>query len=140
MEAPKRVVLDTTIIVKHLRGRKDETRLVEKLQEVSTVATTIVNSFEVYYGAYKSEDTAKNLASAKGFLSTLEVLDLNDDSAEIAGKIMADLESKGIALDPRDVLIGSIASKNGYSVVTLNSKHFERIPALQVVEPKEIRF
>lgn|SRR5487761_22013 len=140
MEAPKRVVLDTTIIVKHLRGRKDETRLVGKLQEISTVATTIVNSFEVYYGAYKSEDTAKNLASAKGFLSTLEVLDLNDDSAEIAGKIMADLESKGIALDPRDVLIGSIASKNGYSVVTLNSKHFERIPALQVIEPKEIRF
>jgi tRNA(fMet)-specific endonuclease VapC len=140
MEAPKRVVLDTTIIVKHLRGRKDETRLVGKLQEISTVATTIVNSFEVYYGAYKSEDTAKNLASAKGFLSTLEVLDLNDDSAEIAGKIMADLESKGIALDPRDVLIGSIASKNGYSVVTLNSKHFERIPELQVIEPKEIRF
>ena len=43
-------------------------------------------------------------------------------------------------LDPRDVLIGSIALKNGYSVVTLNSKHFERIPALQVLEPEEIRF
>jgi tRNA(fMet)-specific endonuclease VapC len=140
MEAPKRVVLDTTIIVRILRGRKDETKLIERLQEKSTVATTIVNSFEIYYGAYKSGETTKNLASAKGFLSTLDVLDLNDDAAELAGKVMADLESKGIALDPRDVIIGSIASKNGYSIVTLNSKHFERIPALQVVEPNEIRF
>ncbi len=139
MEVPKRIVLDTTIIVRHLRGRKDETRLIERLQESSAVATTIVNSFEVYYGAYKSENTAKNLASAKGFLSTLEVLDFNDQSAELAVKVMADLESKGIALDPRDVLIGSIASTNGYSLVTLNSKHFERIPALEVLEPKEIR-
>lgn len=140
MEAPKRIVLDTTIIVRHLRGRKDETTLIRKLQEVSNVATTIVTAFELYYGAYKSENTAKNLAAAKGFLSTLEVLDLNDESVRIAGKVMADLESKGIALDPRDVLIGAIAAENGYSVMTLNSRHFERIPDLQVIDPKGVRF
>jgi tRNA(fMet)-specific endonuclease VapC len=139
MEAPKRVVLDTMIIVRHLRGRKDEAKLIQKLQLNSTVATTIVNSFEIYYGAYKSENTSKNLASAKGFLSTVEVLDLDDDSVEMAGRVMADLEAKGIALDPRDVLIGSIASKNGYSVVTLNSKHFQRIPTLQVIAPEDIQ-
>ena len=53
---------------------------------------------------------------------------------------MADLESKGIALDPRDVLIGAIASANGFPVVTLNSKHFERIPDLEVIDPKEPEF
>ena len=31
MEAPKRVVLDTTIIVRHLRGSKEETGLVQTL-------------------------------------------------------------------------------------------------------------
>jgi tRNA(fMet)-specific endonuclease VapC len=138
MEPPKRVVLDSTIIVQHLRGRKGETELVRKLQEVSDIATTIVNAFEIYYGAYKSKDIAKNLAAAKGFLRTLEVLDLNDDTVQIAGKIMADLESEGIGLDPRDVLIGAIASRSGYSVITSNPKHFERIVDLRVIDPAEI--
>ena len=138
MEVPKRLVLDTTIIVRHLRGQREETGLIHRLQDISTVATTIVNAFELYYGAFKSKETAKNLTSARGFLNAVEVLDLDDDSAEFAGKVMANLESRGIALDPRDVLIGSIASKNGFSVVTRNSKHFERIPELQVVEPEEI--
>lgn len=140
MEVPKRLVLDTTIIVRHLRGQREETGLIHRLQDISTVATTIVNAFELYYGAFKSKETAKNLTSARGFLNAVEVLDLDDDSAEFAGKVMANLESRGIALDPRDVLIGSIASKNGFSVVTRNSKHFERIPELQVVEPEEIEF
>ena len=138
MEVPKRLVLDTTIIVRHLRGQREETGLIHRLQDISTVATTIVNAFELYYGAFKSKETAKNLTSARGFLNAVEVLDLDDDSAEFAGKVMANLESRGIALDPRDVLIGSIASKNGFSVVTRNSKHFERIPELQVVKPEEI--
>jgi tRNA(fMet)-specific endonuclease VapC len=141
MEAPKRVVLDTTIIVRHLRGSKAETELIERLQEASNLATTIVNAFEIYYGAHKSREAAKNVSAAKGFLGGLdEVLSLDENCAERAGKIMAELESKGTGLDPRDVLIGAIASANGYPVLTLNSKRFERIADLQVIDPKELRF
>lgn len=140
MEIPKRLVLDTTVIVRHLRGRKAETELIQRFQEASIVATTIVNAFELYYGAFKSKETAKNLASAKGFLSTLEVLEMTDETVELAGRVMADLETGGVALDPRDLLIGSIAAKNGYVVLTENSKHFKRIHDLQVLEPKDIMF
>ena len=105
----KRIVLDTTVIVKHLRGAMQESRLVTKLQGTSTLATTIVNAFEIYYGAYKSKNVSRNLSSAKGFLKSLDVLDLDDSSAERAGQVIANLESKGIALDPRDVFTGCIA-------------------------------
>jgi tRNA(fMet)-specific endonuclease VapC len=141
MEAPKRVVLDTTIIVRHLRGSKEETHLIEKLHEVSNLATTIVNAFEIYYGAHKSKESARNVTAVKGFLEGLdEVLGLDENCANLAGKIMADLESKGIGLDPRDVLIGAIASINGYPIITLNSKQFERISDLEVIDPKELNF
>jgi len=141
MEAPKRVVLDTTIIVRHLRGSKEETHLIEKLHEVSNLATTIVNAFEIYYGAHKSKESAMNVTAVKGFLEGLdEVLGLDENCANLAGKIMADLESKGIGLDPRDVLIGAIASINGYPIITLNSKQFERISDLEVIDPKELNF
>jgi len=141
MEAPKRVVLDTTIMVRHLRGSKEETHLIEKLHDVSNLATTIVNVFEIYYGAHKSKESVKNVSAAKGFLKGLDdVLGLNENCADLAGKIMADLESKGIGLDPRDVLIGAIASVNGYPVLTLNSRHFDRIPDLEVIDPKGLKF
>lgn len=140
MEAPKRVVLDTMIIVRHLRGSKEETRLIERLHDVSNLATTIINAFEIYYGAHKSRESAKNVSAAKGFLEGLdEVLGLDENCADLAGKIMADLESKGVGLDPRDALIGAIASVNGYPIVTLNSKHFERITDLEVIDPKELK-
>ncbi|MGI0083608.1 MAG: type II toxin-antitoxin system VapC family toxin, partial [Nitrososphaerales archaeon] len=125
MEASKRIVLDTTFIIRLLRGQLEESDLIAKLQETSAIATTIVNAFEIYYGAYKSKNVSRNLSAAKGFLRSLDVLDLDDSSAERAGQVMANLESKGIALDPRDVFTGCIALENGYAILTLNSKHFE---------------
>jgi len=140
MEVPKRIVLDTTIIVRHLRGSKEENQLIRKLQDASNLATTIVNVFEIYYGARKSKESTKSVSAAKGFLEGLDdILGLDENCAELAGEIMADLESKGIGLDPRDVLIGTIASFNGYPVVTLNSRHFERIPDLEVIDPKVLK-
>jgi predicted nucleic acid-binding protein len=47
MEGPNGIVLDKMVIVRHLRGRKEETKLIQRLQEFSTVRTTIVNAFEL---------------------------------------------------------------------------------------------
>ncbi len=47
MEVPKRVVLDTTVIVRHLRGSREETHLIERLHQASNLATTIFNAFEI---------------------------------------------------------------------------------------------
>jgi tRNA(fMet)-specific endonuclease VapC len=89
-------------------------------------------------GAFKSKDPSKNLASAKGFLSTIDVLELDDHSALRAGETMAKLESKGNMIDPRDLFSGCIALENGYAVLTGNRRHFERIPDLLVLEPSDI--
>jgi predicted nucleic acid-binding protein len=51
---------------------------------------------------------------------------------------MAELESKGNMIDPRDLFSGCIALENGYAVLTRNRKHFERIPDLLVIEPSDI--
>ena len=73
MEPPKRLVLDTNVIVDHLRGKGD-LALMSLLQEKSELATTMVNAFELFYGAHKSNKVRANLASVKGFLSTVELL------------------------------------------------------------------
>ncbi len=137
MEVPNQIVLDTSVIIAHLRKRQ-ESRLVTMLQEKVELATTIVNAFELYYGAYKSKQLKANLSSVKGFLSTIQVLIMDEGSAEKSGEVLAKLESGGKAIDARDLFIGCTAVKNGFAVLTHNREHFERIPELLVLTPSDI--
>jgi len=139
MEAPKRVILDSTILIRHLRKKREEVALIRELEVGSELATTTINTFEVYYGAYKSRDIEQNLASAKGFLSTLLLLTLDDESAEQAGQVLADLELRGQTIEMRDLFIGCIAVNKGFAVLTHNKQHFERIPKLHVITPSELK-
>jgi len=136
MEVPKKIVLDTTIVIGHLRGR--EPRLMSMLESRAELATTIVNAFELYHGAYKSREVRRNLSAVKGFLSTLEVLTMDDASAERSGEVLTKLEREGRTIDPRDLFIGCVAVEKGYAVLTDNREHLERIPELLVFDRSEI--
>ncbi len=138
METPRKIVLDTSILVDHLRNQGDGKSLLARLEGASELATTTVCAFELYYGAFKSKETGRNLASAKGLLSTLELLNLSGQSCENAGRILTDLEAEGNPIDLRDLLIGSIAIAEGYAVLTKNRRDFDKIVGLMVLEPKDI--
>jgi tRNA(fMet)-specific endonuclease VapC len=55
--------------------------------------------------------------------------------AQVAGKIEGEQAAKGILTALPDLLIGVPALHLGYSVATLNSRHFRLIPGLSVVQP-----
>jgi len=137
MEVPKRLVLDTTALVNHLRPRQKQSS-VTKLQGFAELATTQINLFELYLGAYKARDVVLNLASVKGFTSTIKVLPFTDRAVETAGKTLAGLEKSGHRIEIRDLFIGSIALEEGYAVLTENKEHFKRISGLRVVTEQEI--
>lgn len=139
MEVTKRVILDSTILIGVLRNKKEEAELIRELEAKTKLATTTINAFEVYYGAYKSKDVQRNLASVKGLLSTLELLTVDEGSAETAGQVLAELKSEGQSIDVRNLFIGCIAVSNGFTVLTHNKQHFQRIPKLHVVTPPEIK-
>ena len=136
MEAPRRVVLDTDVMIEHLRGMGGG--LVGRLEDRAELATTVVNAFELYHGAYRSKKTAKNLSAVKNLLSVLDLLGMDDASAERPGEALASLEREGRAVDPRDLFIGCVAIQNGCAVVTNNREHFGRVPGLQVLSPSEV--
>ena len=130
-------MLDTTVLVNHLRSADRDT-LVTKLEGRTQLATTIINIFELYYGAYKSRDVKRNLAAVKGLRSTLQVFGLTESSAERAGKILAKLATKGQPLDPRDLFVASICLEQGFAVLTENTEHFKRIPELEIIPEEEL--
>jgi predicted nucleic acid-binding protein len=139
LEIPKRVILDSTVIIGLLRNKPKDVQLVRNIEASAELATTAVNAFEVYFGAYKSKNVERNLASVNGFLSTIQLLMLEEGSAELAGQVLAELESKGKSIDYRDLFIGCIALRNGFTIVTHNTKHFKEIPKLHVLDASEIK-
>ncbi len=125
--------LDSTVLIDNLRGRKQTVEFIGKQESSgSNLATTTINSFELYYGAYRSTKRDKNLAATRLLLRRLTILELSDEASEEAGKILAMLDAKGEPVEFRDVLIGAIAKTHGTTLVTKDTEHFLRIPGLEV--------
>jgi tRNA(fMet)-specific endonuclease VapC len=129
------VCLDTSVLVDNLRGRRETVDYIRKLEAAGTgLSTTTINSFELFYGAYRSVRREKNLAATKALLRRLVVVELSEAASEEAGKLLAMLESKGEGIDFRDILIAAISKTQEMVFVTRNTEHFSSIPGLEILE------
>jgi predicted nucleic acid-binding protein len=130
-----RVVIDTDILVDFLRGNREATSLVSRLEERKfLLATTAVNEFELYYGAHKSKEPEKAVMLTRQLVDRLVVLPLTSKSARKAGHIYAALEKQGQPIGLRDTLIGAIAQTRDCSLATKILSHFQKIDGLQLIQ------
>lgn len=124
-------LLDTNVLVGILNA--DERLLTQLSQNnESDFAISSVVLFELYYGAYKSQRTDQNLAKIK--LLPFDILQFNQNDADIAGKIRADLERKGTPIGAYDTLIAGQALARGLTLITHNVREFERVPNLKLAD------
>jgi predicted nucleic acid-binding protein len=131
---PTRTVIDTDILIDLLRNVKKVTTFLAKIEESgSLLSTTVINAFELYHGAHKSKEREQNLLATRKLLDRLILLPLGPRSAETAGRIYAQLETKGQPIGLRDALIGAITLTKGYTIVTRNVEHFQKIIGLTVI-------
>ena len=123
-------IFDTDICVAILRGN---TEIIERRRRtLDRVVTTWISAGELFYGAAKSGDPIGNKSLVERFLETLPVLGLDSISAQFFGVLRAALEAKGKRLADADLWIGAIARAHRATVVTGNTRHFDRIPDLQL--------
>ena len=101
-----------------LFGEQDE---MEKLKD-----------FLTYNGVEKSKAVEKNRLALTLLLANIEILDFDSLAAESYGKIRADLEKAGTPIGPLDMMIAGHAQSLGYTVVTNNTKEFDRVKSLKV--------
>ena len=133
MERFRGVALDTDIIIDFLRGKERAVRLIKKLYESNiNLATTVINIFELSWGAYKLGK--KRVNDVEKLTESLIILNMTVKDAIKAGEEIAYLESLGLKIDIRDLLIGIITRENGYALLTGNVKHFNRIKDLDILQ------
>lgn len=101
-------------------------------EEAKGAATTAINAFEVFFGAYKSKMQSENLKETLRLLDRLNVIPLDFSSSKRAAEISAKLVAKGQPIDYRDAMIAAIALENDLTLVTRNQSHFSRIKNLKL--------
>ena len=127
------ICLDSDVLIDLLRNKKETVEWIKEHEEKDVLATTIVNVFELYSGAYKLVDSESKVIGVKRLIEKLKILNFSLNGVEEAGKQNAFLEKKGNIIDKRDLFIGIISLTEGFSIKTNNKKHFERLQGLNVL-------
>ena len=129
----KRICLDTDFLVALLRKRPEAAERAEEYDSIGAeVSTTSMNAFEIYLGAFRSKEAAKNVKEANDLLNSINILNFTLESSRKSGEILSELLYKGTPIDLRDAIIAGIALVNGYTVVTRNVDHLRMVTGLSV--------
>ena len=127
------VCLETTLLVDALRGKEVAKELLQNLDNGSEAVTIASPSIvELISGALLNPKIKEEKNKVIEFLSSFIVLDLDRESAILAGDIEAELTRTGQLIEIDDIMIAAIALHNKEKLITRNIKHFERIKELEV--------
>jgi len=127
----RRILVDTTVLIDFLRKEKKEKSLLWKLREkYSYIAISAISVFELFAGA--TDEQKEN--DVKVLLKWFDIIDLNEEIAEMCGKILIELRKSNKLIEYRDLFIGVSALFYDLKLVTLNIRHFDRIPELEIIK------
>ena len=125
-------LLDTDICIYLIKKRPLE--VIERFRQhpPQDVAISTITLFELEYGVEKSAYRQRSADALAKFLLPLNLINLDRSAAIEAATIRAQLEDKGMPIGPYDLLIAGLAKSLDMTLVTNNTKEFERIDGLHV--------
>ena len=100
---------------------------------IDKIRIQMMDSFMIYVNERQTErlvNKSRKGAALMQFLSILEVLPFDDLAAVEYGKICAALQRKGTPIGAMDMLIAGHARAEGATLVTNNTREFERVEGL----------
>jgi len=112
--------------------QKNNLRVLEKVrfQGAEDIVTSSIVMHELYFGAFKSDRTERNLDELAKL--RFRVIDFDRKDAHFAGNIRSDLRRLGTPIGPYDTLIAGQALARDLTLVTRNTREFARVEGLLV--------
>lgn len=122
-------LLDTSTIIDILRGREEVVALVEELASFGVrFGITCVNVAEIFAGMKKPEEE-----TTRTYIDSFSYIDIDRETAELAGTLFRNYRTKGKTLSVTDTLIAACCLKNNLTLITANVKHFP-MPELRIID------
>lgn len=123
-------ILDANVVVNYLRGKTPQKLFFEQ-NNPFCIPSVVIG--ELVFGAENSSQPNKHFKQFNDFIKDKEVLNVDENTAKIYGKIKSDLRKKGTPIPENDIWIAAIALQHNYTLVT-NDKHFANIELLKCKE------
>ena len=124
-------LLDTNICIYIIN--EQPARVLQRLIQAGreSLAISTVTVAELAFGVAKST-RPETRAKLENFLSKFPILDWDQDAAWIYGNVRKTLEAKGQRIGERDLLLASQALALDATMVTNNTREFERVEGLKL--------
>jgi len=125
-------LLDTNICIYLIKKQPPE--VLARFQQIKIKQLHIpsITLFELYYGIEKNNSQQRNLSALENFIAPLTVVNFTLDAAKKAAKIRNHLQKQGTPIGAYDIQIAAIAMSLNMTLLTNNTREFERIKGLKL--------
>jgi tRNA(fMet)-specific endonuclease VapC len=136
------MILDSSVIISAERRGHSVRQILEQVHasqgetEIGLSVVTVAELVHGVHGAYRAQtqtQRGRRLEFIERLCRDVPVHPVTLDIARLVGRIEGEQEAKGVQFAFEDLVIGATALHLGYAVMTLNARHFQRIPGLSVV-------
>jgi len=127
------IFLDTNIISYYFNAN---TKIKEKILEIidndENICTTVINIYEILKG-FRWKNNEKKEMQFKEFLEDVTIFSIDNEVIDIASGLYSDLRRNGKTVGDADILIAAIVIRNKGTLVSNNTKHYENINQLKLI-------
>lgn len=123
-------LVDSDWAVHYLRGSTAHVRRLDTLM-TDGVGLSVVSLAELYEGVFRSNDQPASERQLELFVSQVSLYPLDSITCRIFGEQRSRLRETGALIGDLDILIGATALRHGFTLLTDNRRHFERIERLR---------
>jgi predicted nucleic acid-binding protein len=133
------LILDSSVVIAAERRGDTPEQLVQQVITLTgnqEAALSAVGLTELVHGIYRANSEQIRLrrqSFVEELCIGLTVYPYTAETALLAGRIDGEQTARGVIIPSVDLLIGATALSLGFSVLTANLRHFQRIPGLNVV-------
>jgi predicted nucleic acid-binding protein len=121
------IVLDTSILVDHLRGRDDASTMIDDaLARNEVLVASVLTKVELFGGMRARERRATD-----ELIATLEWIGVSEEIADGAGALARRYRASHPGVDVVDYVVASTTTQLGAALWTRNVKHFPMFEELR---------
>ncbi len=124
-------ILGTDTLIYFLKGNEKVILHMSKMP-MTHLFTTIINHAELLFGAFNSIKKKENIEKIQKFFTTIKILPFCEESSVIFAENKAKLKQEGNIIADLDLMIASITIKHKMTLITNNTRHFNRMNKLNI--------
>ena len=129
-----RYLLDSDWVIDALRGGRASERTRHRIDQLAPqgIAISMISLAELSVGPNLVEASARSRMEMLSFIEEFTLLGVDAATCEIFGSIKAGLQLRGQLIDDFDTMIAATALQYDLTLLTNNTRHFERIDGLRI--------